>query len=222
MLSLLTLRLNVSCVNIISMDRATYHHGDLRQTLIDAASTVVEQAGAEALSLRELAQSLGVSRAAPYRHFVDREALLAAVAARGFEDLTRAYEVALAGPGDGPARLRAATYVYADFAAARPGLFRLMFESDLLARANPPAVLIPPANRCYHLLWRAVEGADPTADERTVKARTITMWSTMYGFLALDRAQRFKNFMTEPLTRDEILEAVVTAATGIPASGGSG
>jgi hypothetical protein len=83
-------------------------------------------------------------------------------------------------------------------------------------------VLIPPANRCYHLLWRAVEGADPTADERTVKARTITMWSTMYGFLALDRAQRFKNFMTEPLTRDEILEAVVTAATGIPASGGSG
>jgi hypothetical protein len=75
-------------------------------------------------------------------------------------------------------------------------------------------VLIGPANHAYHLLWRAVSGADPAADEKTVKARTLTMWSTVYGFLALDRARRFKPFMTEPLTRAEIVEAVITAATG--------
>jgi len=194
------------------MTRDAYHHGDLRQALIAAALAVVEEGGAEALSLRELAASLEVSRAAPYRHFPDRDALLAAVAARGFEDLNVGYEAALASPGDGRERLRAASFVYVDFAAARPGLFKLMFESDLLAREHPPAVLIPPADRSYHLLWRAVEGAEPEADEKTVKARTITMWSTLYGFLALDRARRFKPFMTTPLTRAEIVEAVIAAA----------
>lgn len=55
--------------------------------------------------------------------------------------------------------------------------------------------------------------ADPTADEKTVKARIITMWSTVYGFLALDRTRRFKSFMTQPLTRAEIFETWITAAT---------
>ncbi len=197
------------------MNKAPYHHGDLRQTLIAAALAVVERGGAEALSLRELAESVGVSRAAPYRHFADRDELLACVAARGFEDLNVGYEAALASPGDGRARMRIASQVYIDFAEGRPGLFKLMFESDLLARDQPPPVLIGPANHAYQLLWRAVAGADPTADEKTVKARTITMWSTVYGFLALDRARRFKPFMTQPLTRAEIVEAVITAATGV-------
>ena len=69
------------------MAKSTYHHGDLANALVKAALELVEQGGAEAVSLRDLTQSLGVSRAAPYRHFEDRDALLAAVAARGFEDL---------------------------------------------------------------------------------------------------------------------------------------
>ncbi len=196
------------------MTKTAYHHGDLRQALIDAALAVVERGGAEALSLRDLAESVGVSRAAPYRHFADRDDLLARVAARGFEDLNHGYEAALAGPGDGRERLRRASEVYVDFAARRPGLFRLMFDSDLLSRDRPPAVLIGPANHAYELLWRAVGGADASADEKTVKSRTITLWSTLYGFLALDRGGRFKSFMTEPLTRAEIIAAVIDAATG--------
>ncbi len=69
------------------MDKPAYHHGDLKSALITAALAAVEQDGPDAVSLRDLAQSLGVSRAAPYRHFADRDALLAAVAAQGFEDL---------------------------------------------------------------------------------------------------------------------------------------
>jgi AcrR family transcriptional regulator len=196
------------------MSRDAYHHGDLRQALIEAASKVVDDGGAEALSLRELAAGLGVSRAAPYRHFADRDALLAAVAARGFEEINDCCEAALAAPGDGAARLKAICDIYVRFARARRGLFRLMFESDLLARAEPPSLLIPPADRAYHLLWRAVEGADPAAGERTVKARAITLWSTLYGFLALDGAGRFKAFMTAPLGGEDIVEAVIAAATG--------
>ena len=89
------------------MSKDSYHHGDLAKALTAAALAVVEQGGPEAVSLRDLAASLGVSRAAPYRHFADRDELLAAVAALGFEDLNIVYEQALASPGDGRQRLYA-------------------------------------------------------------------------------------------------------------------
>jgi AcrR family transcriptional regulator len=196
------------------MDKPRYHHGDLANALVAAALTAVERAGPEAVSLRDLAQSLGVSRAAPYRHFPDRDSLMAAVAARGFEDLNTLYKAALASPGDGRERLETATRAFFDFAAKRPGLFRLMFDSDLLARDHPPASLIPPADESYRLLWRAVEGAYPDADEREVKARTLTMWSATHGYLSLSRGGRIKPFMIDPLSEEEVVEAVIAAAIG--------
>src|SRR5580698_6568328 len=116
------------------MNKSTYHHGDLSNALVAAALEVVEREGVESISIRELAGALGVSRAAPYRHFSDRDALLAAVAARGFEGLIAGYEEALAQPGGGCERLRRVTLVYFDFAIGRPGLHRLMFESGLMTR----------------------------------------------------------------------------------------
>ena len=198
------------------MPKDGYHHGDLKSALIAAALTAVEQDGAEQVSLRELAAGLGVSRAAPYRHFADREALLAAVAARGFEDLIAGYEAALGGPGDGLERLWQVNRFYVAFAVRRPGLHQLMFESDFLEREPPPAVLAGPANLAYRLLLRAVREAFPQADEPWVKARTVTMWSTVYGFLALDRARRFKPFMVEPLSHADLLHAAMSAAIGGP------
>jgi len=194
------------------MAKSTYHHGDLANALVKAALKLVEQGGAEAVSLRDLTQSLGVSRAAPYRHFEDRDALLAAVAARGFEDLNAEYETALAAPGDGQAILYATARAFFGFAARRPGLYRLMFQSDLLNRSPPPAVLIPPADRSYRLVWRAIEAAFPDADEAEVKVRALIMVSTSHGFLALDHAGRFKPFMYETMTHDEMVEAVMRSA----------
>jgi AcrR family transcriptional regulator len=196
------------------MNKSTYHHGDLANALVDAALALVEQDGAQAVSLRELAQSLGVSRAAPYRHFADRDALLAAVAARGFEDLIVVYQAALNSGGDGLARLQAFGRAYFDFAVRRPGLYRLMFESDFLSRNPPPAVLIPPANTSYQLVWRAIEGAYPDADPVEVKMRAVIMTSTAHGFLMLDHAGRFKPFMYEPLSHDEMVKAVLRTAMG--------
>jgi AcrR family transcriptional regulator len=201
------------------MTKSTYHHGNLAPALVEAALKQVEQGGAETLSLRDLAQSLGVSRAAPYRHFPDRDALLATVAARGFEDLVALYEAALKGPGDGPARLRAGGRAFYDFATKRPGLYRLMFESDFLNRATPPTVLLAPAEKSYRLLWRLVADAYPDADETEVKVRTIIMISTGHGFLTLDHVGRFRPFMYEPLSHDEMVEAVMRAAMGISIKG---
>jgi len=204
------------------MTKSTYHHGNLAPALVEAALKQVEQGGAETLSLRDLAQSLGVSRAAPYRHFPDRDALLATVAARGFEDLVALYEAALKGPGDGRARLRAGGRAFYDFATKRPGLYRLMFESDFLNRATPPAILLAPAEKSYRLLWRLVADAYPDADETEVKVRTIIMISTGHGFLTLDHVGRFRPFMYEPLSHDEMVEAVMRAAMGISIKGSAG
>src|ERR1700678_4347619 len=99
MLSALTFASQCKLCQHLKMTKSTYHHGTLAPALVEAALKQVEQGGAEAVSLRDLAQSLGVSRAAPYRHFPDRDALLATVAARGFEDLLVVYETALAGAG---------------------------------------------------------------------------------------------------------------------------
>ncbi|HXQ13376.1 MAG TPA: TetR family transcriptional regulator [Caulobacteraceae bacterium] len=196
------------------MDKPAYHHGDLKSALITAAMAAVEQAGPDAVSLRDLAQSLGVSRAAPYRHFADRDALLAAVAAKGFEELIAVYENALSGPGDGRERLRRGLVDYLEFARRRPGLHALMFESDFLRRNPPPRVMIGPADRAYALLWEAVEGAFPGADPVWVRARTVTMLSTVIGYRVLDNVGRFKPHMVEPLTPADLLDAVLEAAIG--------
>jgi AcrR family transcriptional regulator len=197
------------------MTKSAYHHGNLAEVLVEATLKLIEQDGTEAVSLRDLAQSLGVSRAAPYRHFADRDALLATVAVRGFEDLIALYEAALARPGDGRDRLRAAGRAFYDFATQRPGLYQLMFESDFLNRASPPAMLLAPAEKSYRLLLTLVAGAYPDADEAEVKIRTLIMTSTSHGFLSLNHVGRFKPFMYEPLSHDEMVKAVMQAATGL-------
>lgn len=189
------------------MAKDGYHHGDLRSALVQAADAAVEAGGPEAVSLRELAKALGVSTAAPYRHFADRRALLSEVAALGFERLNRDYEAAAANP-DARAALRDTARVYLGLAFDRPGLFRLMFDSDLLG-PGAPTRLTEPAGAAWTALHAAVARANPDADVATVKRRTITGWSTLHGFIALQQGGRLKGFMTEPLTEAELVEAVI-------------
>jgi AcrR family transcriptional regulator len=190
------------------MSRAAYHHGDLRAALVDAAAAAVAQGGPEAVSLRELAQKLGVSRAAPYRHFADRQALLNEVATRGFEELTAAYARAQAEATSPMAAMRETAQAYLMLAFGRPGLFRLMFGSDIL-EGEAPAPLLKAAAEAWEGLYRAVAGLDPYADAAKVKRRAITGWSTLHGFIALVQGGRLKGFMTEPLTEAQLMDAIL-------------
>lgn len=189
------------------MTKDGYHHGDLRAALIEAAATAIEAGGPEAVSLRELAKSLTVSTAAPYRHFANRRALLSEIAARGFVQLTEDYRRAAAHPEPREA-LRATARVYLGLAFGQPGLFRLMFDSDLLA-AGPPPDLLAAAGAAWEALYAAVVRLDPEAGAAVLKRRTITGWSTLHGFVTLVQGGRLKGFMTEPLTEAELVEAIV-------------
>ena len=207
----LTLRLNVSCVNIESMKAdSTYHHGDLRAALLKVATAEIERVGYENLSLRELAEKLAVSRAAPYRHFADRRALLAAVAAEGFDELTAIHRKTVAKTP--LARLVAAGRGYLAFAAERPQMFRLMFVSDLLGgnKLPPDPVLVKAAGESYVVFEDLVAATLDDPDEGTIKATAIAIMSSTYGFALLRMNDRLKPFMYGPLTQSELVDAVLS------------
>ena len=195
------------------MSSRSYHHGDLRKALIQAARTAVESGGPDAVSLRDLAQSLNVSTAAPYRHFTDRGALLAEVAADGFEELGQAYALAQASNPDPKAAARETARAYLGLAFQQPGLFRLMFTSDILGTGAPQR-LMDAAASSWEGLHRSVAATMPGADVSEIKRRTLTGWSTLYGFISLVQGGRIRAFMIEPLTEAELLEAVLDKALG--------
>jgi AcrR family transcriptional regulator len=198
-----------------------YHHGDLRAALIAAAAGAIERIGYENLSLRELAASLAVSRAAPYRHFVDRRALLAALAASGFDELAAIYRKAI-GTGKTPRmRLAASGRAYLAFAAERPQLFRLMFASDLFDAGPLDPPLVKAAGDCYEVFEDLVAATLDDPDESVIKATTIAMMSSTYGFALLRMGNRLKPFMYGRLTQSELIDAVLSLeVTALPQAAG--
>jgi AcrR family transcriptional regulator len=120
-------------------DRA-YHHGDLRNGLLDAARAILEEQSLEALTLRAVARRAGVSHAAPYRHFPNHEALLVELSIEGFAELRQnIVEVAQIG-GPESERIADIGAAYMRFVAKRPAVARLMFGSQLPNRDKFPAL----------------------------------------------------------------------------------
>jgi len=161
-----------------------YHHGDLRQALLDAAATVVERDGVEPLSLRELARGLGVSHAAPAHHFADRAALLAALATDGFGRFAAALgEAAESVPGP-LERLEAVGRAYVRFALEHPGRFRVMFGREQAA-ASPPLPTAGEGGAAWQILLRTVRealvatrGAPAAAEAEGV---AFACWAAVHG-----------------------------------------
>lgn len=111
--------------------RTSYHHGALRETLLDVCLRLIETEGIGAVSLRRVAREAGVSPRAPYNHFPDRASLLGALSDRGFLELGRELDTARAN-ADGPVpALVALVRAYLGFARTRPAYFRLMFRPEL-------------------------------------------------------------------------------------------
>jgi AcrR family transcriptional regulator len=180
------------------LGRATYHHGDLRRALIDAAVAIIGDRGAEAFTLREAARRLGVNHRAAYRHFADKTSLLAAVAEQGFAalvELTR-HEIAAAGPTDAEGRLLAMARAYVAWADRHPAHFRVMF-GPRLNEDGPPAFEAPMAE-AYQLLEaeiRAVIGAPPTVagpGDDPVTDALVAYWSVVHGLASLVLMKRVR------------------------------
>jgi AcrR family transcriptional regulator len=158
----------------------TFHHGDLKTALTRSAARLIEQSGAEALSLREVARDAGVSTAAPYRHFASKEALLAEVARLGFERLHD--ELAEAGARHGQqSSILSQCIAYVRFAQRNAALYRLMFGA--FPDKQQYDGLLKAGDRLFALLNRALP---PSAEDQS--ARAVACWAFVHGLatLALD------------------------------------
>lgn len=190
--------------------RKGYHHGNLREALVRAAMKLISEKGPGGFTFAEAARAAGVSPAAPYRHFRDRDALLADVARRGFE----AFAVALDNAWDDgrPSPRMAFERVgraYLDFARREPALFAAMFESGQ-SFADTPEVR-EPGERAFAILRQACEGVVatmPVGRRPPAMMMALHIWSLSHGIAALfsrgDGARR-----PIPMTPEELLESAV-------------
>lgn len=177
-----------------------YHHGDLRRALIDAALSLVDEGGIAKLTLREAARVAGVSHGAPYRHFEDKDALLAAIGCEGFEKLTAALESAAASATDEVERFDAQGLAYIEFALAHEAHYRVMFGSAIACQPGRWPQLDEAGLRAFSVLLEAVGRAQQNdlirADLDEMQVATM-LWSNVHGFatlvldgqLPLERAQ---------------------------------
>lgn len=162
-----------------------YHHGNLRQALIDEAGTVLERYGVEAITFRGLARALDVSHAAPGHHFSDRTELLAELAANGYAGLADAMAEAqeTSEPEDW---LRRSGQAYVRFGVSNPERYRMMFASRLVSEDGPQNLLDESA-RAYLLLLRACYQQEPDGDPSgyTVEEAELSAWSMVHGAVML-------------------------------------
>lgn len=167
--------------------KVTYHHGNLRAALLEAALDLVAREGASSLTLREVARRAGVSHAAPYRHFADKEALLAAVAEEGFRALRDALAARADAAGDDPvARLRAIGIGYVRFAVDHPAHCRVMFGGAVEDPARHLA-LAEASAAAFAVLVDAIRAAQATGQVRAGDPMDLALaaWSLVHGLALL-------------------------------------
>lgn len=153
----------------------SYHHGNLRESLLLAAESVLAVQGVQGITLREVAKAAGVSHAAPYHHFAGLNELLAAVAERGFAALAEAMECASAA-GDTRERLLHIAQAYVRCARSQPERFRLMFAPQLNQAGAFPA-LQAASQRAFAILTAAVCEHDPVNGAELA----LCGWSLSHG-----------------------------------------
>ena len=163
-----------------------YHHGDLRRALIDQALRTIDQSGVEGLTLRRVGGALGVSRTALYRHFSDKQALVAAVAKEGFRTLRLALVAAWNRPGGGRAGFEAMGEAYLQFAVGHPSHYRVMFGRFVESGARDPE-LIEEAEAAFKALVDALveqqRDGSVRDDDPVMLAQFV--WSVTHGIAML-------------------------------------
>lgn len=162
----------------------TYHKDDLRGDLLAAARNHVLEQGHLTLSLRSLAQQLGVSTAAPYYHFADRRALLLAVASKGFEDLLRSAMERVERTDSVARQLMALGQTFLEFTVGQPRLIELMYESELTSPVTDP-VLLEYQSQAYRTLIEIISPGLPDLRHAELATRVIGFWSAIYGYAML-------------------------------------
>lgn len=187
-----------------------FHHGNLRAVLLEEAEAVLRQDGVDGLSLRDLARRAGVSHGAPRSHFADRQALLDALAERGFARLTSTVQRALAHDEPLRAQFDRVAHAYVDFAVDDAALMELMFQAKTAAAS---AAVGEAATRLFGTLDAAMGPADPDDGTGARERFTLLFAASMQGIAALVASGRVPRARADALV-DDAMEAMLTSDLG--------
>ena len=189
-------------------ERRGYHHGNLREALLDAALELIAAKGPAGFTIAEAARLAGVSPAAPYRHFRDADALIAEVAVRGFERFAEVLARAWNDGSPDPSRaFESIGRAYLGFAREEPAYYAAMFEARIAAAAHPG--LLAAGDRAFAVLREATErltAAIPRETRPPALMMALHIWSMSHGiaslFIRTDPSRR-----KLPMAPEELLEA---------------
>ncbi len=199
---------DVNIAPVPASKRATYHHGDLRQAILRAALDLLEAEGVDAVSIRAVSRSAGVSHSAPVNHFRDRQALLTALAVGLFRDLNERIESDLdSAPSNLRERVQCFTRTLIDFGLSRPNPYRLLWRRDLLDDTS--SELQTEMDRLYDRLTDEIDtlGAGKRFERDTY---AVALWSMIHGYVSL-RLDGNLESRIDPRTGTKRQEAIVEA-----------
>ena len=190
------------------METTTYHHGDLKNALIKAGVEILEREGVGGLSLRKVAKQAGVSHAAPYSHFADKQALIAAISTEGFKQLYSQIEAVtdmyLADP---ETLLIETAWAYVQFALNAPDRFKLMFSS-VLEKEKEYAEFVEMSQKNF---VKIVEVCQQTGALKSGASDVVavSVWSTVHGFTSLLLEEQISHTVLEKVSLKELLMVII-------------
>lgn len=197
------------------MPAKKYHHGDLKNALIKAGVDILSREGVRGLSLRKVAQRAGVSHTAPYSHFVDKQALIAAISTEGFaiicqqlDDVIRRYQ------GKPLRQLVEGAWAYIQFALSDPAHFKVTLSSVLEREKDYPA-FVEMSQKSYGMVIQIVENCQAARLLRQgpVDVEAVSVWSIVHGFVSLLLEGQFYHSLLERYTVRELLISCLSHVT---------
>ena len=193
-----------------------YHHGDLRSALLQEANVMLRESGIDGLSLRQLAERVGVSRMAPYHHFKDKHELLCALAAEGFRELDQLMDTATLDNGmELDKALHGFVRDYLKFAVSSPDRYELMFGRPIWKTAKPSQELKDTAFACFrHYAERiaALVGDSLPKGRKPLRLAQVS-WATLHGLCRLMIDGIYVNQADMNQVSDEAVRMMLAALT---------
>lgn len=189
-----------------------YHHGNLRLALLEAAVTQIKEVGVEKLSLRGIARTVGVSQTAPYRHFKDKNELLAEVAAQAFIDLYNATSQHIHPKNSTHQNIKAIGTAYLAFAIANPEKYKLMFGPSIQHRRSY-ANMVSAAEKSFDVLINQVERGieEGIFLDSCPLLLANTLWTQVHGMASLIIDGFYQN-RELPMPFDDFLSTQISIA----------